>query len=107
MTSNLKQSPESALERRRSPAIIRLADATACDAGALLASSGGFVFGRGLIATILATVLSFLCVLGVLAFHFPQYLTTPELRHIYSAHILRQIHFVSLLIAGAHQHRAG
>nr|WP_234480956.1 sterol desaturase family protein [Paraburkholderia aspalathi] len=67
----------------------------------MLASSGSLTFGHGLIATILATVLSFLCLLAVVAFHFPQYLTTPELRHAYSADILRQILFASLLIAGA------
>ncbi len=46
----------------------------------LLGSSGELKFGHGLIATIIALSLGFLCLLGVLAFHFPEYLTTPELR---------------------------
>ena len=57
-------------------------------------------FGQGVIATVLALSLGFLSLLGVLAFHFPQYLTTPELRHEYSVDILRQALFVALLIAG-------
>ena len=48
----------------------------------------------------LALSLGFLCLLAVVAFHFPQYLTTPELRHQYSVDVLRQILFVGLLIAG-------
>lgn len=67
----------------------------------LLGSSGELKFGHGLIATIVALGLGFLCLLGVLAFHFPEYLTTPELRHQYSVDILRQAMFVALLVAGA------
>jgi len=66
----------------------------------LLKRSGGMRFGQGMIATVLALSLGFLCLLGVLAFHFPQYLTTPELRHEYSVDVLRQALFVALLIAG-------
>ncbi len=67
----------------------------------LLASSGELRFGQGLIATIAALGLGFLCLLGVLAFHFPEYLTTPELRHQYSVDVLRQAMFIALLVAGA------
>ncbi|MFL6709093.1 MAG: sterol desaturase family protein, partial [Massilia sp.] len=45
--------------------------------------------------------LAFLCLLGVLAFHFPQYLTTPELRHKYSVHVLRIVMTSALVIAGS------
>lgn len=55
----------------------------------------------GMKSTVLAIGLAFLCLLGVIAFHFPQYLTMPELRHMYSVGVLRQILFVSLLVAGA------
>jgi hypothetical protein len=41
----------------------------------------------------------------VLAFHFPQYLTTPELRHKYSVDVLRQILLVGA--AGGRRHVAG
>jgi sterol desaturase/sphingolipid hydroxylase (fatty acid hydroxylase superfamily) len=66
----------------------------------LLNSSGHMKFGQGMIATVLALSLGFLCLLGVIAFHFPQYLTTPELRREYSVDVLRQAMFVALLIAG-------
>lgn len=87
-------------EEHHHPAIVRVADATIRDANALLHANGGLKFGRGMIGTILALVLGFLCLLGVLAFHFPQYLTTPELRRAYSVDVIRQILFVSLLISG-------
>lgn len=45
----------------------------------LLGSSGQLKAGRGLITTAIALTLGALCVLGVLAFQFPQYLTTPDL----------------------------
>jgi len=70
------------------------------DTSALLQRSGSMRFGHGVIATVLALALGFLSLLGVLAFHFPQYLTTPELRHEYSVDVLRQALFVALLIAG-------
>ncbi|MBP0594219.1 sterol desaturase family protein [Paraburkholderia sp. LEh10] len=66
----------------------------------LLASHGQLVFGSGLIATILALVLSFLSLLGVLAFQFPQYLTTPELRHVYSVDLMRHLLFTALIVSG-------
>lgn len=70
------------------------------DTTRLLESSGELRVGHGLVATIIALTLGFLCLLGVLAFHFPQYLTTPELRHQYSVDVLRQALFAALLIAG-------
>ena len=66
----------------------------------LLKDSGELKIGYGLISGVLAFTLGFLCLLGVLAFHFPQYLTTPELRHQYSVDVMRQILFFSLLISG-------
>ena len=70
------------------------------DTARLLESSGELRVGHGLVATIIALTLGFLCLLGVLAFHFPEYLTTPELRHKYSVDVLRQALFAALLIAG-------
>jgi sterol desaturase/sphingolipid hydroxylase (fatty acid hydroxylase superfamily) len=70
------------------------------DTAELLQRSGPMKFGQGIVATVLALALGFLCLLAVVAFHFPQYLTTPELRHQYSVDVLRQILFVGLLIAG-------
>ena len=67
----------------------------------LLGRSGALRFGQGTIATIVALTLGVLCLLAVLAFHFPEYLTTPELRHQYSVDVLRQLLFAGLLVAGA------
>ena len=44
---------------------------------ALTEGHGALGKGRGLITGVIALSLGFLCFLGVLAFHFPQYLTTP------------------------------
>lgn len=57
--------------------------------------------GRGLVTGVLALSLAFLCFLGVLAFHFPEYLTTPELRKSYDVAVIRQLMFWSLVLAGA------
>lgn len=67
---------------------------------ALLQDSGHMTPGSGWITTIIALALGFLCLLAVLAFHFPQYLTTPDLRHKYSVDVLRQLLLVGLLVAG-------
>jgi hypothetical protein len=39
--------------------------------------------GGGKLSSVAALALGFLALLAVLAFHFPQYLTTPDLRHKY------------------------
>jgi len=65
-----------------------------------LGRSGELRFGQGVIATITAFTLGVLCLLAVLAFHFPEYLTTPELRHQYSVDVLRWVMFGGLLVAG-------
>ncbi|WP_158882179.1 sterol desaturase family protein [Rhodanobacter sp. L36] len=71
------------------------------DTRALLHDSGEMTPGSGWITSIIALSLGFLCLLAVLAFHFPQYLTTPDLRHKYSVDTLRQVLLVGLLVAGA------
>ena len=67
----------------------------------LLGQSGPLKPGIGLVSGVIAVTLAFLCLLGVLAFHFPQYLTTPELRQKYSPDIIRHIMFAALVISGA------
>jgi sterol desaturase/sphingolipid hydroxylase (fatty acid hydroxylase superfamily) len=66
----------------------------------LLQESGELKPGYGMVSGIFAFALGFLCLLGVLAFLFPQYLTTPELRRQYSVPVLRQVLFYSLLLSG-------
>ena len=67
----------------------------------LLNQSGALKPGLGLASGIVALTLAFLSLLGVAAFHFPQYLTTPELRHNYSPDVIRHIMFGALVLAGA------
>jgi sterol desaturase/sphingolipid hydroxylase (fatty acid hydroxylase superfamily) len=66
----------------------------------LLRSDGELKPGRGTISSVIALALGMLCLLAVLAFHFPQYLTTPDLRHKYSVDVLRQLLLGGLLLAG-------
>jgi sterol desaturase/sphingolipid hydroxylase (fatty acid hydroxylase superfamily) len=66
----------------------------------LFKHSGPLETGRGRVTGVIAFSLALLCFLGVLAFHFPQYLTTPELRKNYSVDVLRQLLFFSLILAG-------
>ncbi|CAN5297246.1 sterol desaturase family protein [soil metagenome] len=70
------------------------------DTSSLLKDSGEMKVGYGLISGVLAFTLGFLCLLGVIAFHYPEYLTTPQLRQQYSVDVLRKMMFFSLLIAG-------
>lgn len=70
------------------------------DTADLLQRSGDLRQGRALISTVIALLLAALSLLAVLAFHFPEYLTTPELRHKYSVDVLRQLLLGGLLVAG-------
>ena len=70
------------------------------DTDDLLHASGDLRTGRALITTVIALLLASLSLLAVIAFHFPEYLTTPELRHKYSVDVLRQLLFAGLLVAG-------
>src|SRR5215217_6334851 len=67
---------------------------------AVFLQSGSLDVGRGKISGIIALTLGGLAVLAVLAFHFPQYLTTPDLRKKYDVDVLREILLVGMVIAG-------
>jgi sterol desaturase/sphingolipid hydroxylase (fatty acid hydroxylase superfamily) len=71
------------------------------DTTSLVKNSGAMPRGVGLVSGVFATSLALLCFLGVLAFHFPQHLTTPELRKMYSVDMIRHLLFFSLVIAGS------
>ena len=64
-------------------------------------SHGSLHTGRGMVTGVIALTLACLCFLGVMAFHFPEYLTTPELRKSYDVALMRQLLFWSLVVAGA------
>jgi sterol desaturase/sphingolipid hydroxylase (fatty acid hydroxylase superfamily) len=67
----------------------------------LTESHGALKPGRGLVSGVIALSLAILCFLGVLAFHFPEYLTTPQLRKSYNVEVLRQVMYWSLVLSGA------
>lgn len=70
------------------------------DTTAILQTSGELKVGYGVVSGVLSFALGFLCLLGVFAFLYPQYLTTPQLRQEYSVPVLRQVLFYSLLLSG-------
>ncbi|MEO6897712.1 MAG: sterol desaturase family protein, partial [Caldimonas sp.] len=59
-------------------------------------SHGALAPGKGMVSGVIALLLAALCFLGVLAFHFPEYLTTPQLRKSYSVDVMRLLLFWSL-----------
>ena len=63
-------------------------------------SHGSLEAGKGMVAGVIALILAAMCFLGVMAFHFPQYLTTPELRRSYNVDVMRQLLFWCMVIAG-------
>ncbi|MES2259345.1 MAG: sterol desaturase family protein [Pseudomonadota bacterium] len=71
------------------------------ETAALLRQSGPLTSGRGLASGVVALTLAFLSLLGVAAFHYPQYLTTPELRRAYSPDVIRHIMFAALVLSGS------
>jgi sterol desaturase/sphingolipid hydroxylase (fatty acid hydroxylase superfamily) len=67
----------------------------------LLGSHGALRSGSGLATGVLAFGLAVLSVLAVIAFHFPAYLTTPELRKNYDVNTLRVVLLAAMVLAGA------
>jgi sterol desaturase/sphingolipid hydroxylase (fatty acid hydroxylase superfamily) len=67
----------------------------------LTTSFGSLRSGSGLVSGVVALALGVLCFLAVLAFHFPQYLTTPQLRQSYDVDVMRQLLFWSMVLSGA------
>jgi sterol desaturase/sphingolipid hydroxylase (fatty acid hydroxylase superfamily) len=86
--------------RRAATAPVRRAEAVVDETRDLLHKSGELSPRKAMVSTAIALSLGFLCLLGVIAFHYPQYLTTPDLRHRYSVDVLRQALLGALLIAG-------
>jgi len=52
--------------------------------------------GEGKISGILSIVFAIISLCGVICFHFPEYLTTPEFREVYDVEILRRVLFACL-----------
>ncbi|MCZ8257778.1 MAG: sterol desaturase family protein, partial [Polaromonas sp.] len=66
----------------------------------LTESHGELRPGKGIMSGVIALSLGILCFLGVLAFHFPEYLTTPQLRKSYNVDVIRLVMLAALAIAG-------
>jgi sterol desaturase/sphingolipid hydroxylase (fatty acid hydroxylase superfamily) len=86
--------------RRAAAAPVRRAEAVVDETRELLHKSGELSPRKAMVSTAIALSLGFLCLLAVVAFHYPQYLTTPDLRHRYSVDVLRQALLGALLVAG-------
>src|SRR6185503_15105502 len=67
---------------------------------AIFHQSGPMQAGYGKVTGVIAFALSGMAVLAVLAFHFPEYLTTPDLRKKYDVNVLREIMLVGMVVAG-------
>lgn len=70
------------------------------DGGQLLEAHGEVPVGQGMRPAIVAFSLAFLSVLAVLAFRFPSWLSTPELRARYDVQTLRYVLFAAMVLAG-------
>ncbi|MFZ4758533.1 MAG: sterol desaturase family protein [Burkholderiaceae bacterium] len=68
--------------------------------GALLRGHGPVTGSPGLASGAFSLGLAILCLLSVLAYRFPAYLTTPMLRAVYDADALRIVLFVAMVSAG-------
>ena len=64
-------------------------------------SHGALRPSKGLVSGVIALSLAILCFPGVLVFHWPQYLTTPQLRRSYNVDPMRLLRFWSMVLAGA------
>ncbi|MDP2561961.1 sterol desaturase family protein [Psychrobium sp. 1_MG-2023] len=62
---------------------------------------GSFKVGDGRLSGYMAVALAVLSFFGVIAFHFPEYLTTPQLRQSYDVNVIRHVMFVALVISGS------
>ena len=63
-------------------------------------SHGALRAGNGMVFGVIALCLAVLCFLGVLAFHFPEYLTTPELRKSYDVNVMRLLLYWAMVLSG-------
>ncbi|GAB5542706.1 MAG: sterol desaturase family protein [Sandaracinaceae bacterium] len=73
---------------------------SADDLSKLVQSHGALKPGSGLLSGVVGLSLAALSFLGVLAFRFPAYTSTPELRQLYDVSTLRYVMFGAMVVAG-------
>ena len=66
----------------------------------LATSHGELRAGSGMLSGVVAISLAGLALLGVIGFHFPAYLSTPEVRSHYDVTTLRYLMFGAMVVAG-------
>lgn len=69
--------------------------------GSLASAHGALTTGRGLLSGVVGFALAVMSLLGVIGFHFPAYLSTPEFRAVYDVTTLRYLMAGGMVIAGA------
>ncbi|MFN8670654.1 MAG: sterol desaturase family protein [Candidatus Sericytochromatia bacterium] len=79
---------------------LKIANEVVTETTSLVKESGELKQGLGLVSGVISLTLAILCFFGVIAFYFPAYLTTPELRAKYSVDFLRNLMFYSMVISG-------
>ena len=89
------------LNQDKLPTPVAAIASAAKETAKLMAADGELRKGYGIVSGVWALGLAILCLLGVLAFHFPQYLTTPELRRQYSPDLIRHLMFAALVLSGS------
>ena len=57
--------------------------------GSLASAHGALTTGRGLLSGVVGFALAVMSLLGVIGFHFPAYLSTPEFRAVYDVTLAR------------------
>lgn len=67
----------------------------------LASAHGTLTTGRGLVSGVVGFALAVMSLLGVIGFHFPAYLSTPEFRAVYDVTTLRYLMAGGMVVAGA------
>lgn len=67
--------------------------------GNILTNDKEFGFGDGKISGCMGLFLGIMNLLGVLAFYFPEYLTTPEMRQVYSVENMRRLMIFTIFLS--------
>jgi sterol desaturase/sphingolipid hydroxylase (fatty acid hydroxylase superfamily) len=79
---------------------VKITEGVIAETTGLMSRDGELKPGEGKVTGVIALGLAMLSFLAVLCFHYPQYLTTPEVRHHYSVDTMRYILSAALIVSG-------